>query len=88
MHPAKIAFQLGLESEFTRAGAYAGLGECYARTKEYQKAIREFQKAMSAARRGAEEMTPQERSRIALRLGECYAALQDEAAIPFLRQAS
>jgi tetratricopeptide (TPR) repeat protein len=88
LKPAKIAFQLGLESEFTRPAAYAGLGECYARTKEHQKAIREFQKALSSARRTTEEMTPQERSRIALRLGECYAALQEEAAIPFLRQAS
>lgn len=85
---AKLAFQVGLENESTRPGAYAGLGECYARSKEYQKAIREYQKALSAARKTAEEMTPVERARIALRLGECYAALPDEAAIPYLRQAS
>jgi Flp pilus assembly protein TadD len=40
VRPAKIAFRLGLSDERTRPGAYAGLGECYSRSKEFFKAVR------------------------------------------------
>lgn len=88
LRPAKLAFRLGLEDERTRPSAHAGLADCHARAKEHRKATREYQKALASARRGQQDLSDEERAKISLRLGESYAALGDDAGIPYLRQAS